>query len=156
MTLTSINAVRIAARTLGPEGWGTKMPLSAHELETLRSRLRALRSQVGGAVSDRLHRHGLDQHDDAALPNRRADTDDDAAAEAETSMDIAYVARDAEELALLDAALERVATGEYGCCVDCGDDIARERLLANPAAARCTECQERSERAALVARRTRA
>ena len=118
MTLTSINAVRIAARTLAPEGWGTKMPLSVHELETLRSRLRALRSQVGGAVSDRLHRHGLDQHDDAAL--------------------------------------ERVATGEYGCCVDCGDDIARERLIANPAAARCTECQERSERAALVARRTRA
>ena len=90
------------------------------------------------------------------MPNRRADTDDDAAAETETSMDIAQVSRDAVELALLDAALERVASGEYGCCVDCGDDITRERLMANPAAVRCTECQERSERAALVARRTRA
>ena len=132
------------------------MPLSDKELQALHARLRALRSQVGGSVSDRLHRHGFDEHDDAALPNRRADTDDDATAEAETSMDIAHVSRDAEELALLDAALERVASGDYGCCVDCGDDIARERLLANPAAARCTECQERSERAALVARRTRA
>jgi len=132
------------------------MGLSKPELEALRARLRSLRVQVGGSVSDRLHRHGFDEHDDAALPNRRADTDDDAAAEAETSLDIAHVARDAEELALLDAALERVASGEYGCCVDCGDDIARERLLANPAAARCTECQERNERAALVARRTRA
>jgi DnaK suppressor protein len=132
------------------------MGLSPQELETLRARLRALRTQVGGLVSDRLHRHGLDEHDDAALPNRRADTDDDAAAEAETSLDIAHVARDAEELAQVDAALDRVASGDYGCCVDCGDDIARERLVANPAAARCTECQERNERAALVARRTRA
>jgi RNA polymerase-binding protein DksA len=131
------------------------MPLSGQELEWLEERLRLMRSEVGGSVLDRLHRHGLDTHDDAALPNRRADTDDDAAAEAETSMDITQVTRDAEELALLDAALARVAGGEYGCCTDCGEDIARERLLANPAAARCTECQERSERAALVARRTR-
>ena len=60
------------------------MTLSAQELETLRARLRALREQVGGSVSDRLHRHGLDQHEDAALPNRRLDTDDDAAAESAT------------------------------------------------------------------------
>jgi DnaK suppressor protein len=132
------------------------MSLSDKELQALHARLRALRNRVGGSVSERLHRHGFDEHDDAALPNRRADTDDDAAAETETSMDIAHVSRDAEELALLDAALERVASGDYGCCVDCGDDIARARLAANPAAARCTECQERSERAALVARRTRA
>jgi DnaK suppressor protein len=132
------------------------MTLSSADLRTLLARLQVLRERVGGSVSDRLHRHGLDSHDDAALPNRRLDTDDDAAAEAETSMDIAHVARDAEALALLDAALTRFAEGDYGACIDCGDDIARERLLANPAACRCTECQERSERAALVARRTHA
>jgi DnaK suppressor protein len=132
------------------------MPLTVNDLESLHSKLRSLRSDVGGAVLERLHRNGLDSHDDAALPNRRQDTDDDAAAEAETSMDIAHVARDAEELAVVDAALARIAAGDYGYCVDCGEDIARERLVANPAAARCTECQERSERAALVARRTRA
>jgi len=130
--------------------------LSAQELETLRVRLRALRDQIGGSVSDRLHRHGLDQHEDAALPNRRLDTDDEAAAESATTMDIAHVARNAEELAIVDAALARVEAGDYGCCLDCGDDIARDRLAANPAASRCTECQERSERAVLAARRTRA
>jgi RNA polymerase-binding protein DksA len=131
------------------------MPLTTQELKSLQTRLRALRDRVGGAVSDRLHRHGLDSHEDAALPNRREDTDDDAAAESATTMDIAYVARDAEELEVVDAALARIAAGDYGACVDCGEDIARERLSANPSAARCTECQERSERAALVARRTR-
>jgi DnaK suppressor protein len=132
------------------------MPLSAEQLSTFEARLKSLRRQVGGAVSDRLHRHGLEAHEDAALPNRRLDTDDEAAAEAATSMDIAHVARDAEELAVLDEALERVASGDYGACIDCGEDIAVARLSANPAAARCCECQERSERAALVARRTRA
>ncbi|HTN49823.1 MAG TPA: TraR/DksA family transcriptional regulator [Burkholderiaceae bacterium] len=132
------------------------MTLTAQELEALHARLRTLRSEVGGAVSDRLHRHGLDQHEDAALPNRRLDTDDDAAAESATSLDIAHVARDAEELATLDAALARMAAGDYGYCQDCGDDIAPQRLTANPAASRCTECQERNERATLVARRTRA
>jgi RNA polymerase-binding protein DksA len=131
------------------------MPLTALELQELHGRLRALRAAVGDAVSERLHQHGFDSHDDAALPNRHADTDDDAAAETATSMDIVHVARDAEELALLDSALARVASGDYGACIDCGEDIARQRLVANPAAARCTECQERSERAALVARRTR-
>jgi DnaK suppressor protein len=133
-----------------------RMPLTPQELETLRACLRALRVRVGGAVSDRLHRHGLESHEDAALPNRREDTDDDAAAESATTMDIAHVARDAEELAVVDAALGRIAAGDYGECVDCGEDIAHERLSANPSAARCTECQERSERAAMVARRTRA
>ena len=132
------------------------MSLSAEELSLLHARLRSLRAQVGGAVSDRLHRHGLELHEDAALPNRRQDTDDEAAAEAATSMDIAHVARDADALATVEEALTRFNEGAYGACVDCGDDIARERLLANPAAARCTECQERSERASLVARRTRA
>lgn len=151
-----INHGREPPRRLWPNLSGLKMPLSSADLQTLRARLRAMRDQVGGSVSDRLHRHGLDSHDDAALPNRRLDTDDEAAAEAETSMDIVHVARDAEELALLDAALARFAEGDYGACLDCGDDIARDRLLANPAACRCTECQERSERAALVARRTHA
>jgi len=130
------------------------MTLSPYELKALHAQLRALRSHVGGAVSDRLHRHGLEVHDVAALPNRRADTDDEASAELATSLDIAHVARNATTLAALDAALERVASGEYGVCIDCGEDISRARLAANPAADRCTECQERSEHAARVARRT--
>ena len=130
------------------------MTLSPQELKALHAQLRALRSHVGGAVSDRLHRHGLEVHDSAALPNRRADTDDKGAAELATTLDIAHVSRNAATLATLDAALARVDAGDYGQCVDCGEDIATQRLAANPAAERCTECQERSEHAARVARRT--
>jgi DnaK suppressor protein len=134
----------------------TSLQLSAGDLQELAFALKERRVLAGGAVHDRLHRHGLTVHDDAALPNRREDTDDDAAADTATRMDIAKVARAADELAALDDALRRLAEGEYGLCVECGEPIARERLFANPAAARCAECQQFAERSARIARRTHA
>jgi RNA polymerase-binding protein DksA len=129
--------------------------LSSTDFDRLHELLKERRAHICEEVQDRLHRHGLTTHDDAALPNRREDTDDEAAAESATRMDIAGVSRDAEELASLDLALRRVATGEYGECLECGDSIARERLFANPAATRCAECQQLAERMARVARATR-
>ena len=46
----------------------------------------------------------------------------------------------------VDAARRRLAEGVYGVCVDCGSDIGLQRLRAEPAAARCIECQERHEK----------
>jgi DnaK suppressor protein len=130
-------------------------PLSDRDLESLSAALRQRRAQVGTEVQDRLHRHGLLTHEDAALPNRREETDDEAAADTAAHMDIAAVARDADELATLESALQRVAEGEYGNCVECGEPIARARLFANPAATRCAECQQFVERTARLARVTR-
>lgn len=31
-------------------------------------------------------------------------------------------------------------------CLDCGDEIGKARMKANPAATRCVECQEKKER----------
>jgi RNA polymerase-binding transcription factor len=131
-------------------------PLSTTDLEQLSFALRERRARAGGAVHDRLHRHGLTTHEDAALPNRREDTDDDAAADTATRMDIATVARAADELASLDEALQRLTDGDYGLCVECGEAIARERLFINPTATRCAECQQFEERSARIARLTRA
>ncbi len=44
------------------------------------------------------------------------------------------------------AALDRLARGQYGVCVECGTDIGDARLDAVPAAARCIACEERHER----------
>jgi RNA polymerase-binding protein DksA len=54
-------------------------------------------------------------------------------------------ARDAAELRDIEAALTRLRQGSYGECVDCGVDIAPARLEAQPAAARCIECQSAYE-----------
>jgi DnaK suppressor protein len=104
------------------------------------------KQELSRTVEDRLHRHGLQRHEDAALPRRSEDTDDDATASAMRDADVSALAWAARELALIDAACARLADGSYGACVDCGDPIAQQRLLASPEAARCASCQQQFER----------
>lgn len=40
----------------------------------------------------------------------------------------------------LQAALARINSDEFGYCVECGDDIAKERLERAPAAPKCLSC----------------
>jgi DnaK suppressor protein len=53
--------------------------------------------------------------------------------------------RKTTRLALVDAALGRLADGTFGECGMCGDQIAPKRLAADPAVALCIECQQRLE-----------
>jgi RNA polymerase-binding transcription factor DksA len=52
------------------------------------------------------------------------------------------------EIRDVEAALERVRTGLYGLCVDCGTPISASRLRAMPTARRCMRCQVGTERKA--------
>ncbi len=47
--------------------------------------------------------------------------------------------RQAERQRVL-AALKRLDEGEYGYCLECGDQIAAERLALDPAIALCADC----------------
>ncbi|MDQ2089131.1 TraR/DksA family transcriptional regulator [Marimonas arenosa] len=40
----------------------------------------------------------------------------------------------------LKAALARMDEGDYGCCEDCGEEIAAGRLAFDPATTRCVSC----------------
>lgn len=51
------------------------------------------------------------------------------------------------ELALVAAARQRLAGGDYGACQSCGADIDPRRLQAMPAAPFCTHCQAQREAA---------
>ena len=44
------------------------------------------------------------------------------------------------EIVEVRAALDRLATGTYGACVTCGEEIAPARLAAMPEAAQCIAC----------------
>ena len=55
------------------------------------------------------------------------------------------MAQDAErrrkiELQKIDAALERIAAGDYGYCISCGEEIPKARLDFDPAVASCVDC----------------
>jgi DnaK suppressor protein len=42
----------------------------------------------------------------------------------------------------IDNALRRMATGDYGYCFKCGDEISAARLNFDPASTRCMGCME--------------
>jgi DnaK suppressor protein len=126
------------------------------ELAPAIARLHAQREELAALIDSRLHQDGLDHHEEAALPRRANETDDEAAAETQRSADVVNLIRVSAELAQVDAALAHVADGSYGRCVDCDEPIAPARLAARPAALRCAECQGYAEHSAQLAARTHA
>ncbi len=51
-----------------------------------------------------------------------------------------------DQLAQIDAAMERLADGSYGVCERCGQPIAAARLAARPTATTCITCAARGGR----------
>jgi len=45
-------------------------------------------------------------------------------------------------LRLIDMALKRLDSGDYGYCVNCEEPIPAKRLAIDPAVARCVECAD--------------
>lgn len=75
-----------------------------------------------------------------------ADVDDEAVADTIVDVDNAIIGIHLQKARDLNAALDRIQTGTYGICIDCGDDISFERLTAYPTAKRCIICQSRREK----------
>jgi RNA polymerase-binding protein DksA len=70
---------------------------------------------------------------------------DEAREREEEAVWLAILHRSREMQATAEEALNRLATGEYGQCVECEQPIALARLRALPFAVRCLSCQERVE-----------
>ena len=51
------------------------------------------------------------------------------------------VIRESQELQDIEAALARIGDGSYGICIECGGEIGRARLKADPTAKRCLPCE---------------
>jgi RNA polymerase-binding transcription factor DksA len=56
---------------------------------------------------------------------------------------LALLQRAQDELAQLDVAERRLASGEFGRCARCGGPIGDERLAARPTASTCISCAAR-------------
>jgi DnaK suppressor protein len=52
---------------------------------------------------------------------------------------------DRKILAMIDAALKRIANDEYGVCANCQEELQQKRLEAVPWAKNCISCQEKAE-----------
>ena len=62
---------------------------------------------------------------------------------------ISMSANDRVLLGLIDEALARVESGDYGECVNCGEPIQEKRLNAVPWARYCLRCQDMKEKGLL-------
>ena len=56
------------------------------------------------------------------------------------------LSEDGDIIALIDDAIERLVNGEYGKCLDCGEDISEARLRVRPHALFCIQCKSRHEK----------
>jgi len=74
------------------------------------------------------------------------DIGDESVSDLLVDLDQAELSRDAAELREIEAARRRLDDGTHGICVDCGVAIPYGRLLYEPAAERCIECQTRHEK----------
>ncbi|RZJ12270.1 MAG: TraR/DksA family transcriptional regulator [Rubrivivax sp.] len=121
------------------------MALQDHnELATLRQQLEARAAELRGEVAAL---RAEDASDMTRTPGGPVEDDAERGEEeARHTVRHAEQGRDTQELNDIGAALDRMDAGSYGECIDCGCDIPPARLQAQPAAARCTSCQERAER----------
>jgi DnaK suppressor protein len=79
---------------------------------------------------------------DGIAIERNSDSLDEVQQATERELAIRNLDRDSNLLRKVDAALRRVADGDFGVCLHCEVDISAKRLAAVPWAAFCIRCQE--------------
>jgi DnaK suppressor protein len=117
----------------------TMRQLTPEDRSTLVRQLDAMRMQVLNELRDSAPRTLAE-----AMLNARQEVvthADQAEAEREDDVRLAEIEVDRQRLQDIEKAQLWLSDGRYGVCVDCGKDIARARLLAQPIAIRCTACQ---------------
>ena len=71
---------------------------------------------------------------------------DKSMVEQERELNLLLQDREKQHLEAIEEALQRIETGEYGFCDECGDKIDKKRLLVIPLAQLCISCQQNEER----------
>lgn len=120
-------------------------PLNQSQLDQLVIKLNEDNQALLREVRNELENSG-DQHRIDLLNSEPGDTGDESMANALADFNVAILDRHIQGMRDIEAAFQRIKDGAYGVCVDCGDDVAFNRLQAYPTAKRCIVCQEKRER----------
>lgn len=87
-----------------------------------------------------------EQSDRSDRLSQLKDPGDYSVADVMSDMALEQLDREVEKLRAISDAERRIQQGTYGECEDCGVEIQAARLLAQPTASRCIDCQEKFER----------
>ena len=107
------------------------LPLIRERLDAREAELRAAVQEARAAAAERPSAQGPQVEDPGEEGEQRF----------RSGIEHAEMQRHLEELREIDEARSRMAAGRYGECIACGRGIAVERLLAQPTAKRCVNCQ---------------
>jgi len=117
--------------------------LTPEQLVGLEAALRQRQRELGGQQAR--HRDGRSRVEQAREMLLQ-DGDDAPQRDADREIDLAVSDREVVELAAIGQALQRLADGHYGRCVDCGAEVPLARLQLEPHALRCVACESARER----------
>jgi DnaK suppressor protein len=114
--------------------------LNKRDLERFKKLLLEQREQLQGNQRKAL---GGDIHLD---PDDFPDEIDTASSEVNLQFTGRLREREQGLLAKVDTALRKIEDGEYGECMNCGEDIGVKRLRARPVAELCIDCKSEQEK----------
>lgn len=113
--------------------------------EPTQEELTALANQLRARRDDLVHQGHATEADRSPVPTEAQDEDTlvrlDALQEQQIALEMER--RRQREIARIDAALDRIASGEYGWCAKCGEEIGEARLEADPTTPLCVNCADR-------------
>ena len=116
------------------------MGLNKRELQKFRKMLIAQRDEIRGHAKRAL------SGDMEVDPDDFPDEIDTASSEVNLQFTGRLREREQGLLAKIHAALEKIEAGEYGACMNCGEDIGVARLRARPVAELCIDCKSEQEK----------
>lgn len=117
--------------------------MNSDRYEELCTMLEERRREIVGAMQEKMR--DVRAEGNAAPRQDVRDEAESSAADFQDDIEFALLQMKAETLQRIEEALARLEDGSYGCCDECGEDIAERRLRALPFAVRCRDCEERRE-----------
>jgi len=116
------------------------------DMQVYKSRLESLRARLRGDVSAMadaaLRKSGMERGESSSMPIHMAELGSE---NFEQEFTLSLLATEEDTLARIDEALERIAEGTYGTCVECEGSIPKTRLNAIPYTPVCIKCAEALE-----------
>ena len=113
------------------------MERSAQDIEQIRGRLAQHKADFRKRVTT-IHEHARDPLDQ--------DSAEQAAQLGNVAVVSALESEAIQQIAEIEAAMQRLDNGNYGVCFGCGEPISEGRLRVRPAATECLDCAKLDQR----------
>ena len=124
-------------------GKGQEMQMDKKRLDYYKKKLQSRREELMKTIA-RTEEEGRQADDDQTV-----DLADKAANSYTKEFLFGMTNTDRTILSMIDAALKRIQSNEFGLCANCQEEMQQKRLEAVPWAKNCISCQEKAEQGLL-------